>query len=418
MPNTCPDVGDGGTTHGGSVSADETWTAAASPHLLPYDTSVYARLTIEPCAVVRIAAGKTVTVNASGTLTTLGEDGKPVTIGAYPDAGHWASIRFIGGTGRLSYTTIDRGGDPLNSVPDFQGALDIRSSKTSLTAPDPVLYVNNVTISNSKSQGVWASTGGGFTADSTGLTITGSAAHAATFHPNLLGTLPPGTYSGNAQNDIMMTDDIPGQFKWDVTLHDRGIPYYSGGINQAGVNSVGAVSGTVVLTIEPGVVWKFKKGTGLLNVDMSGTPSRGVLVARGTAARPIVFTSAEASPAAGDWLGIWMGGDDARNALDYVRIEYAGKLQASSGSNSCQSLQQGTTHNGGALRVYHSPPATLITNSTFKAIATNAIDRGWRDDLMPSLLATNTFTDVTLCNETYPRNTNGACPANPAPCAK
>ena len=36
-------------------------------------------------------------------------------------------------------------------------------------------------------------------------------------------------------------------------------------------------------------------------------------------------------------------------------------------SNSCQSTQSATTFNGGALRVYHLPPSTLVTNSAFVA---------------------------------------------------
>jgi hypothetical protein len=278
-------------------------------------------------------------------------------------------------------------------------------------APQKVLKVVSVTISNSASTGVRLQSGGGFTDDSSGLVITGSASHAISSAPPLAGTVPSGTYTGNGVDDILLTDE---GLRWDITLHDRGVPYFSGGINQAGVTSVGSNGAPVVLTIEPGVVWKFKKTTGLLQLDPGGTPSRAVLIARGTQAKPIVFTSGEAAPAAGDWLGIWMGGDDPRNVLDFVRIEYAGKLQGSSGSNSCQSLAM-NTNNGGALRVYRLPPSTLVTNSTFVSSETNAIDRGWRDDQKPSFVAGNTFTSIGQCRETHPRDTNGACPM-PAPC--
>jgi hypothetical protein len=66
--------------------------------------------------------------------------------------------------------------------------------------------------------------------------------------------------------------------------------------------------------------------------------------------------------------------------------------------------------------VYHAPPATIVTNTTFFQSATNGIDRGWRHNLMPSFVASgNTFTGVALCNETFPRDMNGACPSDPAP---
>lgn len=411
----CPAPAGAGTTHGGSVNAAETWSAADSPHLLPYDTSVYAPLTLEPCAVVALAADKTISVNAGGSITANGTAGKPVRIKNADGAGNWASIRLIGGTARLSYTSLEKGGAPLNILPDFQGALDVRSAASAPTAPEAVLFVDHVTISGSATNGVRLQSGGAFTPDSTALTITGSAARPASIAPPLVSSLPPGTYTGNATDEVLLTGEA---VLWDITVHDRGVPYFSGGTNQFGVTSISAAAGSVsVLTVEPGVTWKFKPGTGLLQVDPASTPSRAVLVARGTAARPIVFTSGAAAPAAGDWLGIWIGADDARNALDHVRIEYAGKLQGGSGSNSCQSLQNGATTNGGALRVYHLPPSTLLTNSVITDSQTNGVDRGWRDDAKPSFLASNTFTGVALCNETHPRDFNGACPTTP-PCPK
>lgn len=412
---SCPAPSGAGTMHGASLTMPETWTASGSPHVLPFDTSISAALTLEPCAVVTLAVDKTVTVNTGGSIIANGTPGQPIVIRNADGAQKWASIRLIGGTARFSYTTLENGGAPLNSVIDFTGTLDVRSAKTMLTAPDPVLFADHLTVKGSGSQGVRLQNGGGFTADSTSLTITGAAGHAVTSDANLVGTLPSGSYTGNTQDDVLLMDN-PG-IRWDMTLKERGVPYLSGGINQAGVTGVGAVGGAtpVVLTIEPGVRWKFKKGTGQLSVDPGGTPSRGVLVARGTAEKPIVFTSADPSPAAGDWLGIWMGGDDPRNVLDHVRIEFAGKLQPS-GSNSCQSVLNGTTTNGGSVRVYHLPPSSLITNSEFVDSATNAIDRGWRDDGRPSFLAGNTFTRIAQCKETYPRDMNGACPMAPLPC--
>ena len=412
--NGCPTPTGAGTTRSnGSVNSAETWTAAESPYLITTDLSVYATLTLEPCTVVAIADKKTITVNPNGLIKTNGTADKRVRFENVSGT-RWASMRFIGGKGDFAYTTFEGGGDPLNIVPDFQGVLDIRSSLPTPSAPDPVVKVNNVTISGSGSNGFRLQQGGGFTADSTALTITGSAAHAGSADGKLLGTLPPGNYPGNVIDDILVTDE---GIRWDVTLHDRGVPYSSGGTNQSGVTSVGSpvTGGMVTVTVEPGVVWKFKPVTGLLQLDPGGSPSRATLIARGTAAKPIVFTSSAASPAAGDWLGIWMGGDGANNKLEYARIEYAGRLQGSSGSNSCQSLQAGTTMNGGALRIYSLPQAGLVSNVEFADIATSAIDRGWRDDMKPSFLAGNTFTRVGQCKETHPRDTNGACPTTP-PC--
>ena len=73
----------------------------------------------------------------------------------------------------------------------------------------------------------------------------------------------------------------------------------------------------VTLTIDPGVVIKFERNTQLT--------INGSLIASGTAARPIIFTSQEPVPAPGDWQGIYFGTDsDALNcSLTYCQIEYA-----------------------------------------------------------------------------------------------
>lgn len=414
----CPAPTGAGTMHtSGSVNADTTWAAAESPHVVISDLSIYKALTLEPCAVVAVSAGKTVTVNAGGSLLANGTATQPVTIKKVDGGANWAQIRFIGGTGRLTHTVLENGGNPLNTIIDLQGVLDIRSGQALPTGPDPVVFVDHVTIRGSASNGIRMQSAGAFTADSTALTITGSAGHAASISAPLVSSLPPGTYTGNTLDDVLLTDEA---VRWDITLHDRGVPYLSGAAMQTGVTSIAAVGAgpaVAVLTVEPGVVWKFKKDTGLLNVDMAGTPSRAVLIAKGTAAKPITFTSAAANPAAGDWLGIWIGADDPRNSLDHVKILFAGRLQAGSGSNSCQSLLMSTTASGGALRVYHVPPVTLVTNTEFADSATHAIDRGWRSDVMPSLLAGNTFTRINLCNESMPRDMNGACPM-PPPCPK
>jgi hypothetical protein len=170
------------------------------------------------------------------------------------------------------------------------------------------------------------------------------------------------------------------------------------------------------LTIEPGVVLRFKKG-GMMSVTSAvGTsPALGSLVAAGTAAKPIIFTSAESPQAAGDWLGIWFGLQPAAvNQIDYARIEYAGGA-SSSGSDSCNPVQVGK-QNDAAIRIFGVPAqGQFVTNTTIANSATHGIDRGWRNDFKPSFLPTNTFIGIGRCTETYPKDTNGACPMT-VPC--
>ena len=108
----------------------------------------------------------------------------------------------------------------------------------------------------------------------------------------------------------------------DITA-DFIINYWQGTIdsntNWTSANSpycVGAdllVSSDVTLTIESGTTIKFASGTEL--------KINGTLNAQGTSNNPITFTSASASPAAGDWD--WIKFDGGSGNMEYCNIEYA-----------------------------------------------------------------------------------------------
>lgn len=75
------------------------------------------------------------------------------------------------------------------------------------------------------------------------------------------------------------------------------------------------------LTIEPGTVIKAKSG----RTDVFLAIERGAkLIAKGTASDPIIFTSDDSSPKAGDWGGIVLAGKASSNKGDNVQSEVAG----------------------------------------------------------------------------------------------
>lgn len=77
------------------------------------------------------------------------------------------------------------------------------------------------------------------------------------------------------------------------------------------------------LTIEPGTTIKAKSG----RTDVFIAVERGgKLIAKGTAANPIIFTSDAASPKAGDWGGIVLAGKAPTNEGTDVQSEVAGLL--------------------------------------------------------------------------------------------
>jgi hypothetical protein len=409
-PPACTPPTGTGTMHPGAITTAQTWTAAGSPHVLPYDASVSAAITLEACAVVRIAAKATITFGPGGDLIANGTAAQPVTIEATNAQMPFASLRFIGGTAHLAYTTITQGGDPLNAVPDFAAALDVRLNQ---------VLLDHVTVTGSASQGLYVHDGGGFDPASTQLVVSGSKAAPVHTWTSAAGNLPTGMYAGNGQDEILLSGEActtEGVTTGTVTLHDRGVPYRVGHSQSAGQICVSAGTGNplATLVIEAGVTMRFKKGGALRLEQFQGTsPASGALVAAGTAAKPIVFTSAEAAPAAGDWLGIYFGEiPDATDKVDFATIEYAGGA-STSGSGSCSYSVTTGTANDAAIRIFGVPAGgQFVTNTTISSSAAHGIDRGFRSDTkMPDFLPTNTFTSVARCKQTYPGDVSGACPA-------
>lgn len=87
-----------------------------------------------------------------------------------------------------------------------------------------------------------------------------------------------------------------------------------------------------VVTVAPGVTLEIRPGTTVRftrfdsNGDQIGEHElfvQGHLLARGTADKPILFTSAEEIPNSGDWGAINMMASMSENILKYCRVEYA-----------------------------------------------------------------------------------------------
>ncbi len=415
VASTCtPPVG-AGTTHG-SVSSPETWTEAGSPHFLPFDTSIYASVTIEPCAVVRIARKATVTVNPGGSLVAQGQLARPVTFEPTVAGQAWSSIRNLGGTLSLSHAVLSGGGDPLNTNIALAGALHMQSP----LATAGILHVDDVEIIGSLSQGVYVNGPIGFDASSRNLRVHGSASFPVHVYARVIGSVPTGVYTGNARDAIAISG-TGGAVVDAQTMRARGVPYHVGSTGQDGgrMDVDSQVAGQVaVLTIEPGVTIQFPPG-GVFNVGpTSGTAAaRGALIAIGGTdpADKIVFTSDQGAAAkAGDWLGMAFGGAvDTRSVMQNVRVEFAGRT-STTGSNSCPyPLTNGI--NDAAIRVFGPPLTQFITGTEIRSSQHNGIDRGWRADLQPDFLAGNTFTAVAGCKQTVPRTAPGVCPPTP-PC--
>jgi hypothetical protein len=394
-----------GTLHG-SVSAAETWTEAGSPHLLRFDTSIAAPVTIESCAVVRLSAGVTITVNPGGAFTAAGAVGRPVTIEARVVGAPWASIRNLGGTLSLSHALVSGGGVPQATSPAYAGALHMQSN-----AVGARLHLDDVEIADSMSQGVYINGDVGFDNSSQNLRVHGSVGFPVHVYANVVGTVPTGLYSGNGRDAIAIAGAGGPVFK-SQTMHERGVPYHVGSGSDGGRMDVSSPLGgpTTVLTIEPGTTLQFAPG-GSLNVNANA--HGGALVAVGTPSQPIVFSSDQGVAAqAGDWLGLTFDAAvDAASLMQNTRVEFAGGATVT-GGNSCPYPGR-VGQNDAAIRIFAPPPTQFITQTQILASLRDGIDRGWRADLQTDFLATNTFTAVKACKQTTPRTANGVCPASP-----
>jgi hypothetical protein len=392
--------------HQGTVSAAETWESSR-PHLISGSMTLRAAVTVEGCAVVRVAAGTSVAVEGSGSLVSAGTSERPVRFEPAEQGKPWGQLRVSApGTARLSWTSLLGGGNS-----SFQDGTVYVGNSSALPGPR-LLFVDHLTISGSSSPGVVLAGTTGFAEGSTDLTITSSGSQAmpepVALNPNALGTLPSGRYTGNRSDALFVSLSVAsssvGYLGQDATLRDLGVPYRVDGL------SVGNADAQATLTVEAGVELRFTQAKTLVVYD-----GRSALVAVGTPERPVLFTSARATPAAGDWTGLRFGGLNARDRLDQVRVLYAGgDCQCS--SYGCNYLE-GSFSVSSAILLFTQPATAFITRSRIEHSAGHGILRGWSGASDVSFLGSNTFAEVAGCTETTPRDSEGRCATNP-PCPK
>lgn len=413
--NRCPAPPPGIKTHTGNITADETW--GPGYHNVDFDVSIRsgATLTIEPCAIVRVIGSRGLNVGFStsdkGNLVAKGLADKPILFEG--QSGKWGGI-LVNPPGKadLAYVVIKDGGDPAASRGG--GALHLLGDGTQPL--QEIATVDHVTIQGAPKYGVILETKAGFASTSRDLVIEGSGNTPMRVSTAAMGTIPTGKYTGNAIDGIRLYSDL---IVADVTMHDRGVPYVPGGDGQfPEISVVGTTTTVAMLTIEAGVTIKFSKhASSGLHIQRSSTdaPSTGALQVLGTADKPVVFTSNEAAPAPGDWLGIMLRGvPDPRTKINFARVEFAG------GDTGTRNFSCGTppsadpSSNEAAIQIYGQPTSPFVTNTIMTKSAANGIERGWQGTPV-DFLATNTFDGIQYCRQTFPRPASGPCP-DPIPC--
>ncbi|RKH09314.1 hypothetical protein D7V97_16940 [Corallococcus sp. CA053C] len=397
----CPAPTGAAITHQGTVSAPETWSAT-SPHVVS-SLDVNAAVTVEPCAVVSVSSGANIAVNSGGTFVTQGTQAKPVHIQAVDSGRPWGQLLVnTGSTVRLTWTTLSQGGNPSSA----DATVRVRAG-ADLPGARP-LFVDHVTIEDSRGPGILLNGTAGFADGSTALTITRSGSEARpqplVINPNALGTLPSGTYTGNREDAILVGPAIASAtisyLGGNATVRDLGVPYHVQDL------TVGNHDTAATLTLEAGAELRFDPASRLLVYD-----GKSALIAAGTQARPVVFTSAKATPVAGDWAGLRFEGTNPTNRLENIRVRYAG--------GTCQCSSYGCNYLppsfdvSSAILLFTEPTTAFITGASIEDSAGHGILRGWSGSASVDFVATNTFARIAECTQTLPRDTEGRCPSNP-----
>lgn len=414
-----------GTAHAGTISADETWTAANGPHLVTSTVTILATVTIEPCAVVLLSAGAGITVGsasdagkliAAGTASVVTEnqveklDVRPVVFDAAVDSAPWAQILVQPkGSIDLSVTGILDGGKVESNS---RGALVVEGVAGGTNTGEPVksAKVNRVVVDHSSTYGIFLNAWGAFADGSNTVWIRKSGStdypYAIRMEPGVAATLPTELFAtDNLKNDILL--ETSKAFTRTDTLVSRGIPYHQKGLLYL---NAGVDGSTAKLTIEAGVTLAFEEAAGSGIIIGSSKERPGILEAIGTASAPVVFTSGKETKAAGDWMGLYFHATPTSGSrISYAKIEYAG------GDNTSNSFGCGPKDNDSALFVEGfgpeaSGPATaFVDNTNFDNIGgTTVIVSGWVSDDGPNLSVSNTFGAATpSCKVSRPRRTGG-----------
>jgi hypothetical protein len=406
-------------THGSNIGASETWAGDGVTHSVPNTIAINgpATVTIQPCAIVSLGASATINVNAGASLVAAGTGpGGSISFvraGAQP----WGALRATSNTSLvdLRWTTL-RGGGGLGG--SYANSAIVGVGAGFAAPPAENVRVKDVTIDTPQGGGVYFDAGGGFTADSAGLTVQGAPGYVLSLGMMALSNVPAGSYA-SPSNALPMVN-VVGTFNvtLDTTIHKH-LPVR---IQTSGLRVAPATGITpVTLTVEAGARILFPRlapttAGAIVTFGTNGnSPNNlvGVLMAQGTAADPIVFTSGEATPAPGDWVGLWL--DTATGSqLDHVVIEYAGGVNGIS-SNNCK--DPATQDQGGLLaadfETQYIPPPNLLTNSIIRFSAGYGIVAMWQTtgaNNTPDLTATNTFTGNLLCAQSFNGTTSG-CPS-------
>jgi hypothetical protein len=417
-------------SHTSNITASETWAGDGTTHQVPGSIQIRApaTVTIQACAIVQIGASSDIDivgdinnnvpakVIAAGTNDTTGF----IVFEPMPGSANWGYFRGINQQSflELHFSLLNQGGNG-NTFGAHAPIYMIGPGHFLL--PQGVLTLDQSVIDHPVGAAVFLDSEAAFTPQSTAFGVRGATDYPVQLEIMATGTIPGYAGQDNTQDAAMV---IGPSFKIfsDLSITGNMPLYITEDINVVPPAGSSTPLG-VTLTLQPGAELRFKPrdpaaGANAQGIRMVfggvGNPGLnpvGRLIALGTPAAPIRFTSASPTPGAGDWAGLQLltatGSEMAFNI-----IEYAG---APGGYVSANCRPTGTS-DAAALIIGGTdfvPLGGMITSSVIQSSAGHAIDAVWAngDVNEPDLTAGNIFNDIQGCEQTYNGLISGSCPA-------
>ena len=285
-------------SHSGEIGT-EVWSAGIHDVEEAYVTGT---LTVEPCAILRMAPGATISVRDGGSLSMDGTpEGRILVTSQSTTAGSWGRLDFDGDSAaegnRLINVDVEYGGGTSGETLvwlDDDSSVEIRDSTFMHSAGVDIRAESEATLRAFE-----------------GNVITDNEGAAMRMHPSVVGDLGEGTYGPNGTDGILVTDGVViDDAVWAVT----DVPYLVDDM------SVNGDEDSTTLELTAGVEIRFF-AQGSLRVR-----SNAALRLMGTEAEPVTVQSASPTPAAGDWdeIRIEEGSLGQSNRFEYVEVRHGG----------------------------------------------------------------------------------------------
>lgn len=408
-----------GVEHSGDIKADETWKASDGPHRVTSNLRILATVTIEACARVLVGEGFGIQVGAAPTVGKLvargtNTDGKllPVLFTSLAPANRWGSLVVdASGTADLAFTVLDNG-DAKGSQQNGGGVLRVFGESSTSAGGIPAITKSVraewLLLQGSEGPGANMLRYAGFTDDSTALAVRGAQSDAMRIELGAASALPKElVFKSNARDAVLVEQAWSGMIS--TTFVKRSVPYDVDGPLYLQPVEDGAA---VTLTVEPGTTVRFAQGRGAAGVYVGTSSAReGQIVAKGTAALPIRFTSSKPTPAPGDWVGFYFRYYPlSGTAFEHVTIEYAG------GESSATGFGCGPSDNDASMLILGKRPADAwVKSSTFRSGGgATGVVLGWvSDEAGPDFVGDNVFESMPACRVSRWRTVAApVCPDN------